>query len=99
MSLRPLGVVKGIIESAGMGVSYAYEDLIFVDHNAFLLQFTDSAEEVLIHINAEADMSELQDDIAQLKQIALEHDLLFRDGATYRMTQADDENIRIEFSS
>lgn len=41
MGLKPLGRVKDIVEAAGMTISYVYEDLVFIDHNAFLLQFTE----------------------------------------------------------
>ena len=99
MSLRPLGIVKEVVESIGMGISYAYDDLVFMEHNGFLLQFAEADNVILIHINSEADKSELQDDITRLKQAGFEHNLEFKDGAIYTMTQADDANIRIEFSS
>lgn len=99
MALKPLGRVKEIVESAGMGISYAYDDLIFMEHNAFLLQFTDSDNELLIHRNKEADAKAVTGDIAKLKQAASSHDMAFKDGTTYTLSQADDENIRIEFSA
>lgn len=40
MPERKLGVVKDIVEAAGMGIAHVYEDLVFLNHNAFLLQFT-----------------------------------------------------------
>lgn len=99
MGLKPLGIVKEIVESAGMGISYAYEDLIFMEHNAFLLQFAGNDKELLIHVNKEADVTKLKHDIARLKKIALSHSMTFKDGTTYSMVQADDENIQIEFFS
>ena len=97
MNLRPLGIVKTIVESAGMGISYAYDDLVFLDHNAFLLQFTDNDKEILIHANSEAEGREIRDSIARLKNVAAAHEITFTDGGLYTLTQADDENIRIEF--
>ncbi len=97
MNLRPLGIVKAIVESAGMGISYAYDDLVFLDHNAFLLQFTDNDKEILIHANSEAEGREIKDSIARLKNVAASHEITFTDGGLYALTQADDENIRIEF--
>lgn len=99
MGLKPLGIVKEIVESAGMGVSYAYDDLVFMEHNAFLLQFTDDEEELLLHVNKEADEAELKDAIARLKKVALSHSIVFKEGTIYTVSQADDETIRIEFSS
>ena len=97
MSLKPLGKVTTIVESAGMGISYAYEDLVFLDHNAFLLEFTDNDKELLIHTNSEAEEGEIKDSIAKLKNVAAAQGMAFADGGLYTLTQADDENIRIEF--
>ena len=97
MSLRPLGMVTEIVESAGMGISYAYEDLVFLEHNAFLLEFTANDTELLIHINSEAEAMDIKDSIGKLKNVAAAHGMTFTDGGRYTLTQADDENIRIEF--
>ena len=94
-----LGVVKEIVEATGMGISYAYEDLVFLDHNALLLQFTDENNKVLVHINQEADTEPIQATIAALKQGAQEREMTFLDGCTYTLTQGEDEQISIEFIS
>ena len=97
MNLKPLGIVKTIVESAGMGISYAYDDLVFLDHNAFLLQFADNDKEILIHTNSEAEGGEINDSVARLKNAAVAQGMTFMDGGLYTLTQLDDENIRIEF--
>jgi hypothetical protein len=97
MNLKPLGIVKTIVEAAGMGISYAYDDLVFLDHNAFLLQFTDNDQEILIHANREAEGGEINDSVAKLKNAAVAQGMTFMDGGLYTLTQLDDENIRIEF--
>lgn len=99
MTLRPLGTVKEILESAGMGLSYAHEDLVFLEHNGFLLQFCDKEQEVLIHINEEAEENELAAPLALLQEKARENGMVFNKGGHYRLSQADEENIRIEFLS
>jgi hypothetical protein len=97
MPLRQLGTVREIIESAGMALSYAYEDLVFLEHNGFLLQFTDKEQEVLIHINEEAEENELAPALALLQEKAGENKMLFNKAGYYRLSQADEENINIEF--
>ncbi|HIP83467.1 MAG TPA: hypothetical protein EYH19_07850 [Desulfocapsa sulfexigens] len=97
MPLRPLGTVKEILESAEMNISYAYEDLVFLDHNAFFLQFTDKEQEVLIHINEEAVEDEIVQDLALLQKKAEENKMIFSKAGYYRLSQADEENINIEF--
>ncbi|MFP4314696.1 MAG: hypothetical protein ACOC24_01190 [Desulfovibrionales bacterium] len=36
---RHLGVLREIVEALGLEITYAYDDLVFVSHNPFLLQF------------------------------------------------------------
>lgn len=96
MTTRTLGTVREILESAGMGLSYAYEDLVFPEHNAFLLQFTEKEEEMLIHINEEAEEHELTGPLGLLQEKAMENRMVFNKAGHYRLSQADEENIRIE---
>jgi len=97
MSLKQLGLVKEIVESVGMNISYASDDLVFLDHNAFLLQFTEESDKLLLHCNCEADKDSIRDAIAILKGAALGNAMTFVDGSDYSLSQADDENINIEF--
>ena len=71
MSIKPLGRLKELVESAGMEVSYAYEDLVFLDHNAFLLQFNDDGRTVFLHTNSEADAEKISPDPKDAAYIAL----------------------------
>lgn len=98
MDLKPLGIVKEVIESLGMGVSYVYDDLVFLEHNAFLLQFTDTVNEMMIHRNIEADKQYIQETVDMLKSAGLSCGLLFMNGHSYSIKQAGDENIQLEFS-
>jgi hypothetical protein len=97
MSLRKLGVVREIIETAGMNISHAYDDLVFLDHNAFLLQFTDEDDKLLLHSNHEADKAAIKAAIAKFKAVAQAHAMTFIDGCDYSLSPADDENLRLEF--
>ncbi|XOF33946.1 MAG: hypothetical protein ACL93V_01195 [Candidatus Electrothrix sp. YB6] len=97
MAEMKLGVVKEIVEAAGMGISYAYEDLVFLDHNALLLQFTGERDRVLVHTNTEADSSRTEEVIDILKLEAQEKEMTFLDGSQYALSQGEDEQIHIEF--
>ncbi len=97
MSLRKLGIVREIVETAGMGISHAYDDLVFLDHNAFLLQFTDENDKLLLHCNRAADKDAIKEAVAKLKGTARAHAMTFTDGCDYSLSRADDENLRIEF--
>lgn len=97
MKLKPLGLVREIVESAGMWISYACEDLVFLEHNAFLLQFTAKDTELLIHTNSEAEASEIKGAMAKLQSVAAANGMTFTVGDWYTLSEADAENIRIEF--
>lgn len=98
MSLKPLGMVKNIVEAAGMGISYAYDDLVFLEHNSFLLQFTDNDREIKIHVNSEADEGTVQSDIERLQEVALKQSMQFNRGTRYTLIPEGEDAIRIEFS-
>ncbi len=95
--MNPLGIIKNIVDEAGMGISYVYEDLVFLEHNSYLLQFTDNDQEVLVHKNSEAEEAMVSCDINRLQEIALSNKMRFVAGNVYLLSQDDDENIRLEF--
>ncbi|GEM_PF-2701765 len=39
MQAKPIGMVKEIIQAAGLRVSYTYDDLIFTEDNSVIFQF------------------------------------------------------------
>lgn len=99
MSERKLGVVKDIVEAAGMGIAHVYEDFVFLNHTAFLLQFTEDSSRLLLRINREADKETVADGAAQLKQAAQEHGMQLADGGGYALAPDGEESVRLEFFS
>jgi len=97
MTLKPLGKVKELVESVGMGVSHAYDDLVFLDHNAFLLQFSNDNRTIIVHTNSEADKKEADKGIARLRNGVLTNGLDIVVAGLYTMSQAENEIITIEF--
>ena len=96
-TLYPLGRVKQVVEAIDMGISYAHEDLVFLEHNDFLLEFTDREDEILVHFNVEGNADELVVDLNRLQEAAARAGLRFTEGCPYRLSEVDAENIRIEF--
>lgn len=39
MQIKPIGMVKEIIQTAGLKVSYTYDDLLFTEDNSVIFQF------------------------------------------------------------
>jgi hypothetical protein len=50
-SPKPLGYVKQGLAEMGHELSYAYDDLIFPDNTAYLIQFGEANYELNIYIN------------------------------------------------
>jgi len=47
MKFRNLEAVRYIIkEATGLEITYAYEDLVFPEHMAFLIQFNDKSDKI-----------------------------------------------------
>lgn len=99
MIQRPLGVVKELVESLGFAVSYAYEDLVFLNHPHFLLQFTGSAAEILIHVNEDADLAELSGLMTAMQDEGQQRALKLKPGSFYRASQSVEETVNLEFLS
>ena len=50
---RPLGEVIEVLEKIGAEISYAYDDLVFVNHSAYLIQFGEKHKDINIFYNKE----------------------------------------------
>lgn len=53
MPPKPLGRITAILAELALEVSYAYDDLIFVQHATFLLQFTEDPDQLKLFIREE----------------------------------------------
>jgi len=96
MTTRELGLVREALTAAGMDISYAYDDLVFLEHNGFLLQFTDNPHELLIHVHNRADTDTISGAVALLRTKGADLNLIFTQVGRYRIHEADGDNIRIE---
>ena len=60
IAFRPLAEVKMMLEEIRHDVSYAYDDLVFAEHTAFLIQFDDETPKKLkLFFNTEVDEQEM----------------------------------------
>jgi len=97
METRALGVVKEILEGVGFNVAGAYDDLVFVECNAFLLQFDDRKEnrlKLMFNTDCKEEMKEICR--TQLKMSAETFDFELEFCGDYSMTEGDN-GMRIEF--
>lgn len=95
---RPLGLIKEVIEAIGLGITHVFEDLVFIEHNAFFLQMGDRGEEVRLFFNTESTI-ELRDEIAwRLTEEGRKLGLLIERLGTFRVVQEEgSEHFQLEF--
>lgn len=95
---RPLGLIKELLETNGFSVTHCYDDLIFVEHNAFLLQMGETGEEVTLVFNIDCDMESRKDIDATLGKAGQLMGLNIAASGTYRLTpNSDDDTLSLEF--
>lgn len=95
--LRPLGTVMELIESIGHEVTYAYEDLVFVDHNHFLLQFGPESHSLDLFFNTECSADEAETITSKMLSAAPPMGLNIRSKGTYTMSETEGSNLQITF--
>ena len=95
---RPLGILKTLMEALGFEVTHCYEDLVFVEHNAFLLRMEEKGEEVSLLFNTESDVDKRDEIEEQLKIAGKAHNLVISCSGSYQMTPNEaDGTINLEF--
>jgi len=85
---RPLEKVKQLIEYAQFEISYAYDDLIFVNHNAFILQFDDeNIENIKLFFNTECDSNESKLIFETMKSACEKNNFTISESGTYTLNE------------
>ena len=95
---RPLGIITEVVEQMGLDVTYAYEDLAFISHNAFLLRMGDKGKDVHLYFNEASDAAERSTITEQLTQFASARDLTIINSGTYIMKPRPDDQLDIHFT-
>ncbi len=94
---RALGIVREIVTEQGHDLTYAYDDLVFIDHNAYLLQFTNSPAMLNLYFNIETSDDEVQKMEAGLLESAEKRNIGIERKGHYELAQAGDNNVEIKF--
>lgn len=96
--LRPLGLLTETVEEAGLNVTYAYDDLVFVQHNVYLLQFTETASMVKLYFNVKCEADKADEMEIALKTSANKRGLFIERSGRFEMRQKEDsEELEVEF--
>lgn len=94
---RPLGLVKEILDGLGIEVTYAYEDLVFLQHNPVLLQFGQVGEILFFHVNVETDETEADQLFAAIRSAADGQGITLVRRGRYRLSAGDNATLSLEF--
>ena len=97
---RPLGLIKQLLEHMNLEATHMYEDLIFVEHNAFLLQMGEKGEDLYVWFNSDSTPEERPEILTRLAEPAGRLSLKPIVKGMFSMQQNDqDESFQLEFIS
>lgn len=94
---RPLGLVKEALEQIGIEVSYAYEDLVFIQHNHFLLKFGKAGAILFFYANVETSGEAAQLFFREVQGALGAKGMTLVDRGQYRLTAGAGEELSLHF--
>lgn len=95
---RPLGIIKSVLEQTGFSISHCYEDLVFVNHNAFLLRMESKGSEISLLFNVDSDEDKRRAIASQLNRHGNDSKLNIAQRGLYRLVPDEkSQTIAIEF--
>jgi len=97
---KPLGYVKQGLHELGHEISYVYDDLIFPDHTAYLIQFGEESHELIVYTNSECsteDTSSIRDELTSVLAGSIGFSLHFK--GSFHMEQIPGEELQIRFTA
>lgn len=94
---RPLGLVKEALEQIGIEVSYAYEDLVFIQHNHFLLQFGKTGAILFYYANVETAEETAQQFFRAVQAVLGAKGMTLVNRGQYRLTADAGEELSLHF--
>ncbi|NDY70974.1 hypothetical protein DO021_05220 [Desulfobacter hydrogenophilus] len=99
MELRPLGIATEIIQEIGLSITYNYDDLIFIEHNPFIIQFDDeNLKNLNLFFNIDCEQETAGKLEAQLKNAASQRGFTITLSGKFEMKQKENtEEIDIKF--
>jgi len=93
---RPLGKITALLAELSLEVTYAYDDLVFVQHSAFLLQFTADPARLKLFINTECEPAVANDVAANIVLGFHEAGFEVIPAGRYFITPNEDETLNIK---
>lgn len=99
MSYRDLETVRVIIkDSTGLDITYAYEDLVFPEHAAFIIQFDETNEQHLnCYFHSDCNTKDKEEIYKQLKETSAQKKFTIKNKGSFLLKQKG-ENVEISFA-
>jgi len=97
LPLRPLGTVQDMLAQLGHEITYAYDDLVFVQHNPFLLQFGATGDRLFFYANVEEPAVETGRHFDNLLAQAESRGITLINRGSYEISQGEGENLSLAF--
>lgn len=95
---KPLGKITAILADLGLEVTYAYDDLVFVQHSAFLLLFTDKPNVLKLFTNSECDPFEANSVATNIVLAFHKGGFIANPAGKYTLTENEDETLSLAFT-
>ncbi|PWE00575.1 hypothetical protein [Marinilabilia rubra] len=99
IKFRDIDKIKFIVKDAtGLDIMYAYDDLIFPEHGAFIIRFNDDDDKsVFCHFHKDCTEPEEKQILTSLGKTGQLNDLRIIKGTEFEMRQKDKEQFEIKF--
>ena len=97
--LRPFGIVKEVVEAVGTEISYNYDDLVFIEHNPYLVQFSGETDKVcFVFFNQDIDKGAAVDLTKRLQNEGFKRELDMQVKGYYKMEPNEEtKELNIQF--
>ncbi len=99
MKFRNLETVRYIIkEATGLDLTYAYDDLVFPEHMAFLIQFNDANDKSLFcYFHNDCNPEDQKQLFDELVKVAVKEKISLEEKGSFELEQKGEE-VEIHFS-
>lgn len=94
---RPITRIELVVKAVGLEISYAYDDLVFVDHSAFLLRMGAEGKDVIIHFNEESLPEERPAMAHKIIEAGKNQELSISVGSLFSLKQKEGEELELTF--
>lgn len=95
---RPLTRIQKTVESLGLSITYAYDNLVFTEHNTFVLQMGEKGESVAVYLNNDLDEPVRPEMIRKVIEAGAKEQLVITHKGFYSLEESQGENVQIKFN-